>query len=420
MIHPWQEKTENQIDNRFVFPRYDGLSFANIPGTILNFFGLTSPNPPLNSGILTKIPRTQKLILILIDGLGFLWWEKFYKDYPLLEKVSAKGEVFPLTSVFPSTTPAAITTINSGLLPSEHGLLEWFLYFEEIDQIVETLPFMPIGEKTPDILAKRGVNPKILFNGKTIYEKLSKKGIKSFVFLNKDYADSSYNKVAFKKANIVPFGDLNDLFKNFLYIFKEEHKPSYFYIYWGSLDSASHQFGPCSKESKKELKIFSDNAMKLLGKAKNLLGDATLLITADHGQIDINSKDTILLNTLPGFERNLGLSKNGQRILPSGNARDVFLQIKDEKLDHTQKFLQKKLNNKAKVIKKADLLKFGIFGRKKPSKRFHQRIGNLLILPTSNNTVFYEYTPKHPSFLGHHGGLSKEEMLIPFGIIKPS
>ena len=55
MIHPWNKLSTHPINNQFIFPQYDGLSLANIPGTILENFGTNSPNSPLINKISNKI-----------------------------------------------------------------------------------------------------------------------------------------------------------------------------------------------------------------------------------------------------------------------------------------------------------------------------------------------------------------------------
>jgi hypothetical protein len=55
------------------------------------------------------------------------------------------------------------------------------------------------------------------------------------------------------------------------------------------------------------------------------------------------------------------------------------------------------------------------------SKEFFERAGNLLILPYGNETIWFENSEgKKVSFLGQHGGLNEQEMLVPFSIAKLS
>lgn len=415
MIHPWNKLSTHSLNSQFIFPQYDGLSLANIPGTILENFGTNSPNPPLINEISNKIYGSEKIILLLIDGLGYVSWKKNCR------KISKEIEVFPLTSVFPSTTPAAITTMNSGLLPSEHGLPEWFIYLKEIDNIIESLPFTPLGEKGPDYLARYGYSPKLLFNKQTIYEKLAGKRIKSYTFISHNYSDSAYNKVALNKSIIVPYKESSDLIKSLVLRLKKERGKAYFYIYYDKVDNISHRYGPSSKEYKEGVKEVINNVVNKITKECSFSQKTTLLITADHGQIATNPKKTIYLNQFLILGKNLRRSQNNRKILPWGNARDVFLDVKKDKLEETFAYLSLTLKGKADVIKISDAISYGLFGKSLLSQRFIDRIGNILILPNKKTTVWYEYLKDYKySLLGHHGGLSKEEMLIPFGIFKLS
>ncbi|RKY21982.1 MAG: hypothetical protein DRP62_07660 [Planctomycetota bacterium] len=114
-------------------------------------------------------------------------------------------------------------------------------------------------------------------------------------------------------------------------------------------------------------------------------------------------------------------SKKGRTILPTGSPRDVFLYIKPEKLEEIQHYLSNMLKREAEVMKSKDALKMGLFGIGKVHKDFLDRIGNLLILPYKESIIWYEHIKgKKVKSIGHHGGLTKEEMLIPFSIAKLS
>ena len=138
-------------------------------------------------------------------------------------------------------------------------------------------------------------------------------------------------------------------------------------------------------------------------------------MTADHGQINVSPKETIYLSRYPKIVSSLQISSSGKKILPWGSPRDVFLQVKDEKLEATFEFLTELLDGKATVVKSADAIKDGLFGLGKLHKKFKSRVGNILILPHKNYTVWYEHIRgKKFRLLGMHGGLSPDEMLVPF------
>lgn len=408
----------------FIFPFYEKYCFSNIPSTILSFFGIKSKKPLLPSEVYESVLKERKplkIILLLIDGFGFNSWLKHSENYEFFNIFNQKGLVSPLTSMFPSTTASALTTINSGLTTQEHALHEWFVYFKEIDKIIATLPFTAVDEEGRDKLLKQGVNPQILFRGKTIYQILEKSGVKTFTFNNKVYNNSAYSELVHKGSTAIPFRKSSDLMVSLRKKLIEEKGPAYFYIYWDNLDSIAHRYGPDSEEYQAELNniscIFTE---ELFGKIKSSIAKETIfIITADHGEVKVFPEKTIFLNRYRGLKDNFQKGKNGKPILPTGAPRDVFLHIKPEKLEEAFKFLRQELKNKAEILKINEAVKMGLFGIGKPRKEFLDRVGNLLILPYKDYTVWYKYpNTELPKFLGHHGGLSEEEMLIPFAIAR--
>ncbi len=139
------------------------------------------------------------------------------------------------------------------------------------------------------------------------------------------------------------------------------------------------------------------------------------ILTSDHGQILLDKEKNIYLNReFPEIEKYIKKSKAGNLLVPAGSARDMFLYIEDELFDEALNFLQDNLYKKAVVCKTSYLIKNGYFGRKKISAALQSRLGNLAILPMENWTVWwYEEGVFETKNLGHHGGLSKDEIEIP-------
>lgn len=420
-----QKEIEEQQREEFIYPRYENYCFSNIPSAILYLLGLRKTSPL--SGILDKAGVTpvnsNKVILFLIDGFGYKQWLKYAEKFEFLKRFTENGVVAPVTTVFPSTTAATLTTIHSGLTPQEHGLPEWWVYFDELDKIIVTLPFTPIGEKGRDKLLDSGVNPKILFVGKTIYEVLAESEIPSFTFIRDTYAGSAYSKTVHKGSETISFVNSSDLLVNLRKKITETLTPAYFYVYWDAIDSIAHTYGPHTEQYLAELNGFfyllqEEFVQKL---EKGFADIISILITADHGQVNVDPKQTIYLNQYSEVVDNFQIGPSGNKILPWGSVRDVFLAVKSEKLNEVFEFLTKILQGKATVMKIEKALEEGLFGKGNLHKKFRSRVGNILILPHGNSTVWYEHFKDEKfSLLGMHGGLSSDEMLIPFAVAKGS
>jgi len=410
-------------DVDFLYPCYEENCISNIPGTILDLFDVKNKRPQLPNKVVSGNGEVDKVVLFVLDGFGYNQFLRCYRDHKFLRVLAEKGEVFPLTSVFPSQTTNALTTLNTGLTPQEHGLFEYYIYLREVDSIVNTLRFEPIGSKKRNGLVEKGYNPNILFKGNTIQNMLKEAGVKSFTHIYATYAYSHYSKLLFANSTVIPSLKSSDLIVTLKKKLEQEKEPAYFFVHLSNLDTISHEYGSNSYEYSAELSAISYLLNKeLVQKIDAETAKQTLLLmTSDHGVVNIVPEDTTYLNGFTDVLCNLEQGKTGKTILPTGSARDVFLHVKEEKLSETQKLLTEKIGSKAKIVEIRDVVNKGLFGQGKITREFVNRAGNLLILPYRNETVWFEhFTDIRYNPIGQHGGLNEEEMLIPLAVTKLS
>lgn len=419
-----QRKIEQQRRGDFLPPLYRSYCFSNIPASILYLFGgekeTSLTEVFAHAGL--KGGKAKKVIIILIDSFGYQQWLRYASGLAPLDRIVKRGVVAPLTAVFPSTTAAALTTIHSGLTPQEHGLPEWRVYFEEIDKTILTLPFTPVGEKGNDTLLDAGVPPRVLFNHRTtLYTQLSSWGVPSYLFLRHTYAHNAYSSVVHRGSTIVPYVNASDLFVNVRKQL-EASRRAYLHVYWDALDSIAHKYGTGTEQYIAELDNFLYSLQKeLLGKVGGSTANETvLLLTADHGHVHVNPGATMYLNHYRMVTRYLKVDRQGNKILPWGSPRDVFLAVEDTKVDVMIKYLSRMLSGRATVMRTEQALKDGLFGHGTVHNMFTSRIGNILILPHRTATVWYAREDTVSEKRGMHGGLHPDEMLIPFAAVKMS
>ena len=388
-------------------------------------FGLEKTNPlsgVLDQAGLCPAPK-QTVVALLIDGFGYAQWLRYSDRYEFLKRLTARGVVAPITAVFPSTTAAALTAIHSGLTPQQHGLPEWWVYFRELGQVIVTLPFRPLGGKIQDQLLGSGVDPRILFDGQTWYGSLAESGIQPFNFVHGPLAGSAYSSVVMKNSNVVPYADAPDLMRQLCARVGAAQEPAYFHAYWGKIDEAAHEYGPHSDRCVAEMdQFFSLLQEQFVDRLPSRTAEHTvLLVMADHGQICVEPEKTIYLNEYPELVESLRVGPDGSKILPWGRARDVFVGVRQEKLDEVSGFLSDALKDRATVLQTGKALQYNLFGHGTLHSEFKSRIGDILILPHGNLTLWFE-RPYQRRFrlLGMHGGLSRDEMLVPLAVARMS
>lgn len=408
--------------NGLLYPQYDGFSLYNAISTIFYLLEIKNTKTPLSLNLEKYKNKNNKIVFFLVDGFGFNQYKNLLDRIDFLKKLSTKGSVYPITSGFPSTTSASLTTVATGLTPQQHGLFEWNLYIEELCEIIQTLPFSSLGRRTrADSLLDKGARPELLINKPTIYEALEKEKVKSYVFHHQVVSKSVYSMISTGTAKRISYRYLSDLIISLRKSIIAEKGPAFFYVYWSGIDSQGHKYSPNSEEYFLEAKIFFDSFQKefFARFRKEEVKDTLFLMTADHGQIPIDAKKTIYLNHDKKLFEAYDIDKNGQKILPWGSPRDVFLAIKDEKRDETISYLNRTYGKYALILKTEDAIKARLFGNGGQDSEFLQRLGNIVVLPFRGNTIWYEHIKGELlEYKGHHGGLTEDEMLIPFAIAK--
>ncbi|MFH0937332.1 MAG: alkaline phosphatase family protein [Candidatus Daviesbacteria bacterium] len=399
----------------FVYPKYKGESLLNVPSTILSLFKSQPLHETLPKEYYANVEGVEKVVLFIADGLGFNLFEKEALKYPFFQKLVRKGLYHKLTSVFPASTAPALNTIYSGLSPLEHGLIEWYMYFKELDSIVESLPFTVVLGKKQEELAKAPKN--ILFSGKNIFQQLEEKDVSSFFFCDRSYINSFYNEKTALGSNKCGYRTMANFMVSLRKHLMETKGKAYFSAYWPDPDGTEHNFGPDSEEVTAEISQISYMLDKeFIEKVDSKTAEKTaFFLVADHGQVGNDPQNTFYLNNIEGFEENLKISPKGNLILPWGYLRDCYLNVKEERLEKLKNLLEDKIGNIAKIMTIEEALKQQLFGSGEMHPKFLDRVGNLIILPFENNLVYYRYKPESTSHLkGFHGGLSSDEMFIPF------
>lgn len=403
----------SRFGEHFMRPLYESYCFARIPGTIRGLLtGEASADlPPAALGPLAQQPY-DAVILLFIDAFGWHFFHQAAERYPFLKRILADGVASQLTTQFPSTTSAHVTTIHTGLEVGTTGVFEWNYYEPELDAMICPLLFSFCGDRERDTLRPTGIDPARIYPASPFYRRLRESGVQPFVFQHYTYANSPYTQVVTGGAQVVPYRTLPEALTLLAEARAAQRGKAYYVLYFDGVDTVCHQHGPASRHVAAEIDALLTTLERTLHPALSTSGDRTLLLlTADHGHAAIDPATTIYLNhALPDVARFFRTNTAGAPLVPGGSSRDMFLYIKPELLDEAEQELTALLAGRAEAHRVERLLAQGFFGAAPPSPALLGRIGNLVILPYAGESVWwYERGRFGQRYRGAHGGLTRAE-----------
>ncbi len=404
------------LPSNFVRPRYDETCFSSLPHSI-RYLLTQEKTGPLALGIDKFSPRYDIVITLLIDGFGWRFFEKFNETSSCLKEMVHNGSVSKLTSQFPSTTAAHITTIHTGLEVGQSGVYEWQYYEPQLDDLFACLLYSYAGDGKRETL--RGIgSPATLYPQETFYQSLQTHGIASHVLQHREYTPSTYSNTVFQGAEVHPFVSLPSALASLEQLVNQVQEPTYFILYFSHLDSVSHVYGTHTLQVEAEIRsllMLLDWWFARLASATSL--KTLLLLTADHGHTPIDPKSTIYLNQLPGaeqFQHYLQTNRKGKLMVPAGCCRDMHLYVKPDYLEEAEAWLIQNLEEHAEVFRTQNLVEGGFFGKQPISSELQSRLGNLVIVPHAREAVWWHVPKKfEQNHYSAHGGMVDEEMEIP-------
>lgn len=402
----------------FLRPNYGQGCFADLPMLIKRCL-IGQPLLPDQAGLWGEMTNLYDVVIVVLaDAFGWRFFERFADSSPFLQRFTQEGQVLRWTSQFPSTTAAHVTCIHTGLCDGQSGIFEWQYYEPQLDALITPLLFSYAGTKQRDTLKETGIQPAQLYPAQTLYQELQQWGVNSHIFQHREYTPSTYSDWVNRGAQVHPYATLPEALVNLRQLISQSSRPAYCFLYFDRIDAIGHEYGPDSPQMDAEIETFlfcMERALMqpLAGKLKNAL----LVVTADHGQIEVDPRTAVYLNLEPrlkGLQRYLRTDHRGEVLPPGGSPRDAFLYVKDVWLDHAVHFLAERLGDKAQIWKTQDLIDQGYFGPLPVAQSLLDRVGNLVILPYGHETVWwYEKGKYEQKFYGHHGGLTPQEMEIP-------
>ncbi len=376
--------------------------FDQLPATVERLLTGATDGPAVEEPLLHE--RFERVVFVYFDAFGWTFLER-HAGHPVFARARTDGLLVQLTSQFPSTTTAQVTTIHSGLPVAEHGLYEWHVYEPSLDRLITPLLFSFAGDGRRGTLLGQ-IDPDALFPVDSIYARLAEAGVRSSVVLPAAIAGSAPNIALLRGTEVVPFATAETALAAAASAL--EAGAGYAHIYLDELDSLMHAVGPDDPLADAGARVVLD---ALAGSSFPV--GTLVLVTADHGMSPVYPARTVYVNeSWPELAAYLETGADGKPLAPAGSCRDLFLHARDEHVDTVCAELGERLSGVADVVPVAELVSEGVFSD--PSPRLRARLANVVVLPRYGEAVYWHEPGRFEQQLhGQHGGLSPQEMEIP-------
>ncbi len=377
-------------------PDYEGGSIVNLMRSIGDACG-APPGlyAPLEALHPARLGVARHIVLLVIDGLGYNYLTQHGRGGPFHGALSGR-----MTSVFPSTTAAAVTGFLSGTAPQQHALTGWHMYLEELDAVAAVLPLTRRGGVALDIEAAK--LPSLLFDHEPFFNRIARPGL---VFSPHYIAHSPFSLYNAGRAEVRPYKKLPDLIAQLTNAVRAASEPSYFYAYYPDLDALAHEHGIASAHVASHFAALDAVFGELLLQLRDT--DSVIIATGDHGFIDAPNERLIALEDHPALAEMLAQPLCGER-------RVVYCYVKPNM--HTQfvGYVQDQFGHCADLFESANLIAQGWFGLGTPNARLASRVGDYTLIMKENWTI-KDSVPGEKSHhqIGVHGGVSEDEMWVP-------
>lgn len=396
-------------------PDYDGRGLANVPATVLATLGMRADHdlPPLRDLLPALTDGIRQVVVVLADGLGVDQLERLCQrgDTPFLASLLERAERaedaqrFEITSVFPSTTAAAITTLNTGRTPQEHGNLAYFVWLEEFSQVTQMLRWGRATQRRGSYFDDPKVDPRAFVLVPSIHGRLRERSGRSYVVEPELFRTEAMTRMHAPEAEYVGYvlpSTMGVRLRQLL-----DQRPwggdaAYIYAYWAGIDTAAHLYGPRSSEHDAEASLFDRSLER--GFSGRTTGDTLVLLTADHGHAEVDPDHLVDLEGDTELRALL-------RVPVAGEPRLAFLHT--DRPDEVRAHLERRWPGAFTCFDREHALGEGLFGRGDPAVA-RRRVGEVCaMLDGDRAATIVRVDGQTVHHRGAHGGMTPAEMRVP-------
>ena len=360
-----------------LLPAFGGPCLTGVvPGLLGHLYGGEPPPawmPPTVAG-------ASQIVLLVLDGLG---WEQLGSRRELAPTL-AEGLGGAITSVAPSTTACALTSLVTGRPPSDHGVVGYRVAYD--DEILNVLLWTLGGVDARVRVPARAFQTMPLFPGAP--------GPVAVV-TRSDYGSTGFSAAHLGDSALHGWHTPAGLLTGGRALLEAGER--FVYAYYEGIDKVAHARG-LGESYDDELRYVD----RMVGDVLAVLPPgAVLVVTADHGQVEVgNSVELIGPEIMEAVT------------LISGEGRFRWLHVRPGAAADVAATASALHGDVAWVRTKEQLIADGWLGGV-PSAEVASRLGDVVLVPFAPTAFLDPADTGELRLKARHGSLTPEEMYIP-------
>jgi predicted AlkP superfamily pyrophosphatase or phosphodiesterase len=360
-----------------LLPDYQG---PNLAGLVPAFLARPGSRP---EWLPEPARRARQVVLLAVDGLGWLQWQDRQHLTPHLTALSGG----PITSVVPSTTATALTSLTVGVPPARHGVVGYRVVVDGPTgrEVMNVLRWKTVSGDARGFVPPHAFQPLPPFRGHRVP-----------VVSKSEFAGTGFTEAHQRDVPIAGWTPASSLAVE-VGMLLQAGEP-FVYAYYEGLDKVAHirGFGPYYDAELIAIDRIVGDLLEVLP------AGSALAVTADHGQVDVGPRAAVL------DERVLKESA-----MVSGEARFRWLHCEPgTDADRLVDVATTVYGDQAWVLTVDEMETHGWFGGSlTPAVR--ARLGEVAIIPHEPVAYLDAADGGEARLVCRHGSLTAEEMLVP-------
>ncbi|MFV0523928.1 MAG: alkaline phosphatase family protein [Acidimicrobiales bacterium] len=324
-------------------------------------------------------PTSGPRVLLVLDGLGWLQLQERSHLAPTLSAMAGG----PITTVAPSTTATALTSITTALTPAEHGIVGYRMVVD--GQVLNTLRWAtPSNPDARSVIPPAVLQPYAPFMGRS-----------PALVTKAEFRLSGFSEAHLRGGRLIGYRTPAVLVHETARLLRGGEEVVY--AYYEGIDKVAHEYG---LDSTYEAELsFVDRLVAAVLEA--VPSGTTVLVTADHGQVDCRHGsipiDPDVLANCTGL---------------SGEGRFRWLHAGPDRLGDVVAAAEEAHGDRAWIRTADQMLDERWFGTGM-SPGVRERLGDVALLPFE--AISFDDPDDTGPFdlVGRHGSLTSAEMLVP-------